>query len=626
MSNFEDVSSTRKSEVWRNFSYCKATEKAKCNLCHAILKAAGSSTKGMITHLKSKHKISVKSSVMETSKEAPPKCKVRKIDSFFRPDQRRRDLDELLSQLTAVDGLTFNQIATSERLRRAFKADGYDLPRCHKQVRNLIIQHKEKIVKHVQEEFVAIKFNNGRFSITFDESTSARNRRYISLNVHFQGGFRSLGLIRIQGSMNAAQAIMLVDERLKCFGLDLDKDVVATVTDGASLMVKIGKDTSPVHVTCYAHAIHLAVCDILYKKPRYQPSDINDSEGDTEIVSDSEDENDSDEERITVAPCLSVDLQDVVKKVRNTVKIFRRSPVKNDENLQPFILEAFGKEKMLLLDCKTRWNSLLIMLERFYELRKEIKMALAQLDIQFDLSEEELNKINEMCEALGPFKVAVDALSSEKADLLLSEKIIGFVLKKLGGLKSAISKNLKERFWLRIDERRNAELIHLFEYLNKASFIDEPRDQLGHDIRRTKISQLAKNLLERLFLSNEPGQDITTEEREQTTILSGQDSQMPMSLAEELNEFIAGDDGRKNVICSAISSRLVQKEMMLYETSNKRPENLEKLYIALKTIKPTSVEAERAFSALGYFGSKIRNRLNDDTLDALMFLRHYYNK
>ena len=65
---------------------------------------------------------------------------------------------------------------------------------------------------------------------------------------------------------------------------------------------------------------------------------------------------------------------------------------------------------------------------------------------------------------------------------------------------------------------------------------------------------------------------------------------------------------------------------MLYEITKTRPNNLEKLYVALKTIKPTSVEAERAFSVLGYFGSKIRNRLNDDTIDALLFLRHYYSK
>ena len=60
-------------------------------------------------------------------------------------------------------------------------------------------------------------------------------------------------------------AAKLVEERLECFGLNLKKDVVATVTDGASIMVKFGKDTSPQHVTCYAHAIHLAVCDVSYK-------------------------------------------------------------------------------------------------------------------------------------------------------------------------------------------------------------------------------------------------------------------------------------------------------------------------------------------------------------------------
>lgn len=71
---------------------------------------------------------------------------------------------------------------------------------------------------------------------------------------------------------------------------------------------------------------------------------------------------------------------------------------------------------------------------------------------------------------------------------------------------------------------------------------------------------------------------------------------------------------------------MVQKEMLLYETSKRRPENLERLFTALKTIKPTSVEAERAFPALGYFANKIRSQMNDDTLDALIFLRQYYKK
>ena len=78
----------------------------------------------------------------------------------------------------------------------------------------------------------------------------------MNINVHFQGDFCSLGMIRIHGSLNAAKTIKLDEERLLLFGLDLNKDLVATIKYGASLMVKFGKDTCPEHVTYYAHAIH----------------------------------------------------------------------------------------------------------------------------------------------------------------------------------------------------------------------------------------------------------------------------------------------------------------------------------------------------------------------------------
>jgi len=41
---------------------------------------------------------------------------------------------------------------------------------------------------------------------------------------------------------------------------------------------------------------------------------------------------------------------------------------------------------------------------------------------------------------------------------------------------------------------------------------------------------------------------------------------------------------------------------------------------------PTSVEAERAFSAAGLLCTKIRSCLSDVTLDTLCFLRSYYRK
>ena len=41
---------------------------------------------------------------------------------------------------------------------------------------------------------------------------------------------------------------------------------------------------------------------------------------------------------------------------------------------------------------------------------------------------------------------------------------------------------------------------------------------------------------------------------------------------------------------------------------------LEQAYQYLLSIPPTSIEAERAFSAAGYIGNKIRSQLGDDTI------------
>ena len=76
-------------------------------------------------------------------------------------------------------------------------------------------------------------------------------------------------MIRIQGNMNRAKAMKQVEKRLECFSLDLNKDVVATTTDGASFTVKFEKKTSPHCVTCYAHTIR----DVLYKILKCMPSE-----------------------------------------------------------------------------------------------------------------------------------------------------------------------------------------------------------------------------------------------------------------------------------------------------------------------------------------------------------------
>ena len=72
--------------------------------------------------------------------------------------------------------------------------------------------------------------------------------------------------------------------------------------------------------------------------------------------------------------------------------------------------------------------------------------------------------------------------------------------------------------------------------------------------------------------------------------------------------------------------KILSKEFALFEATKVRPENLQRLYLALGTIQPTSVEAERAFSVCGIFVTKLRNRLSDKSINALCFLKSHFLK
>ena len=97
-----------------------------------------------------------------------------------------KDLEGTLSQ----DMSTLSAYLQTWRLKLSHTktvtaADGYDLPGLHKKVRDLLMKQREDIVKTIRGELNAIKLRDGRFSITFGESTSMRNRRYMNINVHF---------------------------------------------------------------------------------------------------------------------------------------------------------------------------------------------------------------------------------------------------------------------------------------------------------------------------------------------------------------------------------------------------------------------------------------------------------
>ena len=317
--------------------------------------------------------------------------------------------------------------------------------------------------------------------------------------------------------MPASKTIELITKKLDSFGLNLDKYIVASVTDGASLMKKIGYDAKPEHQMCYNHAIHLCTVDVLFKKNNATLLNNNffyeDGDNIEAINHDDDDDNkEKDENPIEyvqniqistegLVPSLTTEFQEPVAKIRKLVQMFRRSPVRNDDNLQPNIVKTFGKEKVLICDSRTKWSSTIAMLELFLEVQKEIKIALISKNIYFLLSRDELDKVNNLCVALKPLKLAIEAFSKRDADLLSSEIVIQFIRKKLDEANTLISQLVKQQFEKRIVKRRNINLIHLMKYLFNPDVLNQD-DQFGNKIKRNIVANFATNIIQRLFQPN----------------------------------------------------------------------------------------------------------------------------
>ena len=54
-----------------------------------------------------------------------------------------------------------------------------------------------------------------------------------------------------------------------------------------------------------------------------------------------------------------------MEKVRLIARHFQKSGVSDDDKLQRYVKEEFGKEIQIKLDCCTRWNSLADIVERY---------------------------------------------------------------------------------------------------------------------------------------------------------------------------------------------------------------------------------------------------------------------
>ena len=238
-------------------------------------------------------------------------------------------------------------------LRLGLEARGHDVPESDKTVAKLVNSYANE-VKEMNRDIIGRLMKRGyRFSVTMDEYTRLGNRKLANINLHLpDGDFLRIGLVRVRGKMPAEVARDVLLKKLSEYCIDLKKDVISHTTDGASVMRKCGRLLDIIHQICHAHGMHLAVCDVLYKRKK-----SNEAEEESCKEQEEEDEEDDEvengdwlEETLEHEPELIV-YEDVIEKVRKIVRKFRRSTTANDD-LQDKIAEVLGKEKALKIDVK----------------------------------------------------------------------------------------------------------------------------------------------------------------------------------------------------------------------------------------------------------------------------------
>ncbi|XP_073817273.1 zinc finger BED domain-containing protein 4-like [Musca autumnalis] len=593
------------SVVWTHFKR-GTVDTAVCNICSKTISCKGKSTSGLIRHLKGIHSTIINN---KENSESPPK-KTRVIQSTLDKYTSKKDsLCVVVGKLAAVDGMSIRTITRSSFIRESMSIQGFHLPKTERDIQQLIILHFTEVKSCMKIDIESMLNKRQRFSLVMDEWTSIKHRKY--LNICLLGDektFFNLGMIYIPGKSGANEIRDLLDYRLQEYGISLENQIVATITDGPNVMKKIVNNSPANGIFCLSHAIHLAVTDVFYKKPTAEHPDSDSS------VSDGDDFDFENNDIDGVGETLSIDItyKTILNQTRKIIKLFRRSPAKNNI-LQKYVVEDHNKEIALELDIVTRWNSIVPMLTKFLLLKKSIKKALIDLNKAELWIESNINVLQTLVDVLEPIKIAVEALCRPNINLISANAILNVLCKQISTIKNPLAQTMFDNLKQRIEERRDKRLYTLMQYLKDPNLFNstDPNCLFARSTK-TQTIMYAEDLFARLFGdTNASDNNIIVEEEQTSDIL----------FQEIINKAI----DQANLTTKPISKMSLKQEFKYLEGSGKVTDNLQCLFDALLTIRPSSVESERIFSLAGIFVNKIRNRLSDETINALSVLKTYFS-
>lgn len=222
-----------------------------------------------------------------------------------------------------------------------------------------------------------------------------------------------LGVVACDQSKTSEYIAKLIRDCCKDWDIENEKVSCVSTDHGANVVgavrIEFGERR---HVPCFAHTINLIASKAvpLYKEAyaaRMEP--IIEEDPDDKMI-ENLDPADAD-----VTPERNLIL--IIKKMKKIIKFFKASETGSRE-LRKLQLEDGKKEGHclgLVLDVRTRWNSVMFMIQRFLAMAHYVSRVLIIVPkTPSMLTADELSILKEVCKALRPLEKVTTEMSAEK--------------------------------------------------------------------------------------------------------------------------------------------------------------------------------------------------------------------
>lgn len=607
----------------------------------------------MWTHLTVFHKLS-KAEVGSFDLKASLSAKERAI--YFPESSNRLNTNSIAyeesleadcSRLAAEDNMSFKRIAESKVIRRWTKRDGKQTPYSPNTVKKIVVNFADRAKEEMRRAFEkAANEDDEKYTLCFDEWSSMRRDRYMNLSLSNGTKKFNLGLHLIDLSLPAKELKKFLGRILVDFGLTW-KNIIAFSMDGCSVNVRLGKNSkSIITQLCFAHAIHLAVVKVLYNKLKDiaenagEPTEEDDSDADesnenNEAVSDDEDDMESgamgdfeDEEIDSVEEELHFEKADLIKKIRMTVKMIRLRRLSREALIRHVLADKISSYPlMVILDVKTRWNSLYAMLARFLLLIDPIKKALIDIGSNITFSSAEIESLREIVGVMKPITRVVEVLCSDQANLAIADSMFAVMFTEIGKYNSIFALELLQELKFRVAQRRTVAS-DVLQFLRDPK-AKSPMAAFVSIKSQPTIEKYLKTYAETFGGTDEVAEEIpgSSDSDEHDDSMDEFDRQCRRILNSENNLNIMNSTPSPKDRSSGKSKKLmsaIDRELKEFKSTGRRGVILNRVLTNLLKISPTSVDSERAFSVAGLFVTKVRSLLSPRCIFSLTLLKSFF--